>query len=294
VELPPFDADTPFMEAGFTSLTASKLAGELQSQIGEQLSPVILFECPTARDLFEQLSAKGLSHSSVDEFTEFLVSYRDRARVLFGDSSRDDSSPPSADDLEHDAHNLDPDIIVPKGAYSTSASPKFVLLTGATGFLGIFLLAELLQQEVAIVCCLVRADGEADGRQRIEQNAAQYGLELPMDRCIIAVGSLAEANLGLPPALYQHLAQSVDAIWHCGAHNDHVMSYNRLRASNVQGTVEVLRLAAQVRLKPVHFISTYATGYGVAGTFREVSPLPVLPRCWSQGSLLWGQQVAMC
>ena len=170
--------------------------------------------------------------------------------------------------------DLPPDIIASKSLERISTHPRMVLLTGATGFLGIFLLAELLEQDEVTVCCLVRADDEADGKRRIEQVAAQYNLALPMGRCVIVVGSLAQHNLGLPPGLYQHLAQCVDAIWHCGAYNDHVMSYNRLRASNVHGTVEVLRFAVQFKLKPVHFISTYATGYGAAGIFKENTPLP--------------------
>ena len=74
------------------------------------------------------------------------------------------------------------------------------------------------------------------------------------------------------------LSHQVDAIWHCGARNDHVMSYAKLHASNVYGTVEVLRFAVKCKLKPVHFISSVIVGSGAslgpAGVFTEAPPLP--------------------
>ena len=57
-----------------------------------------------------------------------------------------------------------------------SAVPNSVLLTGATGFLGAFLLSELLQRTSASVTCLVRAQTEADAMNRLERNLTSYGL----------------------------------------------------------------------------------------------------------------------
>ena len=60
---------------------------------------------------------------------------------------------------------------------------------------------------------------------------------------------------------------------------DHVLKYRKLRAPNVQGTLEVLKLAvAGTRLTAVHFVSTYAVLYcspeAGAGLLHEDSPLP--------------------
>ena len=58
-------------------------------------------------------------------------------------------------------------------------SPREVLLTGATGFLGAHLLRELLAATGARVWCLVRARDAAHARQRIAEAAARYELPAP-------------------------------------------------------------------------------------------------------------------
>lgn len=52
------------------------------------------------------------------------------------------------------------------------------------------------------------------------------------------------------------LTEKIDIIYHCGAWVNAVYPYSALEASNVVGTQEVLRLASQTKIKPLHFIST--------------------------------------
>ena len=186
---------------------------------------------------------------------------------------------PSEGLLSEHAGYLDSDIQVPPElVHSIATEPQGVLLTGCTGFLGIFLLAELLKKTTATIYVLVRAEDYMDGMRRVEQNAAQYGLSLALGRCVIVLGSLAKASLGIEPSIYKMLSHQVDAIWHCGARNDHVMSYAKLHASNVYGTVEVLRFSVKCKLKPVNFISSIAVCLGAspetAELFSEASILP--------------------
>lgn len=293
------EADTVLMKVGFTSILAARLAADFQMQIGKRVPPVLLFEHPTPRSVYDYLNAVSGSpvYSSVDELCKFLVSFRSRARAILEDGAAADGqdSMPSEELLSEHAGYLDSNICVPPDrAYSISPEPQGVLLTGCTGFLGIFLLAELLKRTAATVYVLVRAEDYMDGMRRVEQNAAQYGLSLALGRCVIVLGSLAKPNLGVEPSIYRMLSHQVDAIWHCGARNDHVMSYEKLHASNVHGTVEVLRLAVKGKLKPVHFISSVIVGAGAssgpAAVFNEASPLPSAaqmldPRLASAGML---------
>src|SRR4029453_5620531 len=69
---------------------------------------------------------------------------------------------------------LDPTISLDGLPAEYPARPERILLTGATGFLGAFLLDELLRQTAATVYCLVRSADEEAGRRRIEQNLASY------------------------------------------------------------------------------------------------------------------------
>ena len=292
------EADTLLMKAGFTSILAARLAADLQMQIGKPVPPILLFEHPTPRSVYNYLNAASSSpvYSSIDQLCRFLVSFRNRARATLEDGGADsEDNMPSKELLSEHAGHLDSDIRVPPElAHSIATEPKGVLLTGCTGFLGIFLLAELLNKTSATVYVLVRAEDYVDGMRRVEQNAAQYGLSLALGRCVIVLGSLAKASLGVQPSIYKMLSHQVDAVWHCGARNDHVMSYAKLHASNVYGTVEVLRFAVKGKLKPVHFISSVIVGSGAspgpAEVFTEASPLPSAaqmldPRLASVGGL---------
>jgi len=152
-------------------------------------------------------------------------------------------------------------------------SPREILLTGATGFLGAHLLRELLAATDARVWCLVRARDETDARRRIAQAAARYELPEPSaDRTLPLPGDLAQPRLGLSHAQFRALARDVDIIYHPGALVNFIYPYQELRAANVAGTREVIRLAGEYRGIPVHYVSTTAVlaGLGVEGT-REVT-----------------------
>jgi thioester reductase-like protein len=64
--------------------------------------------------------------------------------------------------------------------------------------------------------------------------------------------------LGIAGEQYQHLAAHVDAIYHSGAQLNYVYPYSALKTPNVLGTQEVLRLACQTKVKPVHYVSSVA------------------------------------
>ncbi|MEU0430690.1 thioester reductase domain-containing protein [Streptomyces sp. NPDC006290] len=156
--------------------------------------------------------------------------------------------------------------------------PEVVLLTGATGFVGAFLCAELLERTEATVLCLVRAADEAEGLERLRSTLDSYGLPAPGNRLRAVTGDLAKPLLGLTPDGFDRLAEQVDAIYHCGAWVNFVRPYRALKSANVLGTQEILRLASRSRLKPVHHISTLAVLAGAMNgerdILREDDPLP--------------------
>lgn len=157
-------------------------------------------------------------------------------------------------------------------------APREVLMTGATGFLGAHLLSELLTATDARVWCLVRAQGEAEARARIAAAAARYELTAPPDdRVVPVVGDLAEPGLGLPAETFRELARDIDAIYHVGALVNFVYPYQALRAANVAGTREVIRLAGESRSIPVHYVSTTAVlaGLGVSGVREATEETPL-------------------
>jgi amino acid adenylation domain-containing protein/thioester reductase-like protein len=133
-----------------------------------------------------------------------------------------------------------------------------IFLTGATGFLGVFLLNELLQQTPANIYCLVRAETAADAKQRLQNSLKSYLLwdESFSQRIIPIVGDLSQPLLGLSEHQFRSLASQIDVIYHNGAVVNFTYPYSALKAANVLGTQEVLRLATEIKLKYLHFIST--------------------------------------
>jgi myxalamid-type nonribosomal peptide synthetase MxaA len=155
--------------------------------------------------------------------------------------------------------------------------PETVLLTGATGFLGSHLLAELLERTPARVLCLVRVVDEEQGRHVLRRALERHGLwrervngERSTERIVPLPGDLGLPGLDLSRARLAELARSVDAIYHCGAQVNYAYPYETLRPANVEGTREILRLAVQGRAKALHHVSSLAV--------LEASPRP-LPAC---------------
>ncbi|MEU5158463.1 amino acid adenylation domain-containing protein [Streptomyces sp. NPDC020875] len=151
--------------------------------------------------------------------------------------------------------------------------PREVLLTGGTGFLGVFLLDRLLTATRARIHLPVRARDAEHARRRTAAARERYGLPplADWDRVVCHPADLARPRLGLPDAVADELADTLDLVLHSGARVNFLYPYRELKAVNVDGTREVLRLAADRRV-PVHFLSTVATlaGFGTAG-IREVA-----------------------
>lgn len=169
---------------------------------------------------------------------------------------------------------LDPSIQLKALQSAVTTEPQAILVTGATGFLGASLVTELLQQTSAQIYCLIRAKDIATAQQRLQQNLEFYQLWHVeyCDRLIPIVGDLSQPDLGLTDAVFQHLAQTVDVIYHNGAWINLVYPYAALKAANVSGTQEILRFACQAKIKPVHLVSTLSV-IATAGRSGE---------CWIQ------------
>jgi thioester reductase-like protein len=153
---------------------------------------------------------------------------------------------------------LDPNIQIAAPLTQHSTQPRALFLTGATGFLGAYLLAELLQQTEATIYCLVRAADQPAAQARLRNHLQSYGLWRTewAERIRLVVGDQAQPRLGLTEAAFGALAEQIDGIYHNGAWVNVLYPYERLRAANVLGTQEVIRLAALGQTKPLHYVST--------------------------------------
>src|SRR5690625_2663108 len=224
-----------FFELGGHSLLATQLIFQLRDLLKLGIPIRILFEEPTIH---------GMANAIENIIqTNTLTVYQDL-------ESRDLTHEIQLDaEINPDKHLEDKHIPI---------SNNSVFVTGSTGFLGAYLVNELLKDEKINVCALVRADGEEDGFNRIKENMQRYLLwkDEYNSRIIPVVGDLSKQLFGLSRNEFNHLAKDIDVIYHNGALVNFVYPYNSLKAPNVNGTKEIIRLASYHKIKPIHFIST--------------------------------------
>jgi thioester reductase-like protein len=167
--------------------------------------------------------------------------------------------------------------------------PSSIFLTGATGFLGAFLLYELLQQTHADIHCLVRSSNIEEGRKRIQNNLKSYLLwDEHLDSRIIPVaGDLSQPLFGLSGDQFDTLARQIDVIYHNGARVNLIYPYSALKPVNVFGTQETLRLASHIKVKPVHYVSTVSVfltaGFSKKRIVYEYTPLDPIEELINEG-----------
>lgn len=181
-----------------------------------------------------------------------------------------------AADLALDRFFDAPTIAAGKSAAPPATEVKTVLVTGATGFLGRFLMLEWLERMAAVggkVVAIVRGRDDADAYARLaavfDSGDAQlkaHFARLAAGHLEVRNGDLADERMGLSEADWSELAGSVDLIVHPAAFVNHVLPYSQLFGPNVVGTAELIRLAVTGRLKPIINISSIAVTFLPGGS----------------------------
>lgn len=144
-----------------------------------------------------------------------------------------------------------------------SASPKQVLLTGATGYLGAHILRELLVNKLDVVC-LVRSP------QKLESVLKYYfPVEHELMRYKVVTGNIEKEDLGLDRSTYEKLCASVDTVIHTAANVHHTGHYEEFERSNVVGTQNVIAFCEKSGAFLHHTSTASVSG---AGTVMQDGP----------------------
>ncbi|WP_392482051.1 thioester reductase domain-containing protein [Nostoc sp. C110] len=196
-----------------------------------------------------------LGNSNINQLVNFLLQQLAAKNTILSKKS----STELATDLNSEVV-LDSTIFPEYPSESFVTEPAAILLTGATGFLGAFLLQELLLKTQADVYCLVRSIDAESGKIRLQNNLESYGIwhDDFADRIIPVLGDLSQPLLGLSSQDFQKMSSIIDVIYHNAAWINYVYPYSALKPTNVLGTQEILRLASCIKTKSVHYISTIA------------------------------------
>jgi len=150
-----------------------------------------------------------------------------------------------------------------------------VLLTGATGFLGMELLARLLEQGERDVVCLIRAPSDAAARERLATVVERLYDDPPaaLERVSAVAGDVAVPDLGLSAPDREALIETVTSVVHCAASISFDNSLEEARTVNTAGALRMIELsraiAAGGRLRRHLHVSTAYVAGRYHGLFRE-------------------------
>ncbi|WP_306338158.1 type I polyketide synthase [Streptomyces sp. KL118A] len=228
-------ADLPLMALGFDSLASLELRNRLVHLLGLTglLSANAVLQTPTPDGLAARIAA------------------------ILVDEEETPTAPAAAASASHVQLAAD---IVPATdtAPAALADAEHLVVTGATGFLGAFLLRELLDRTAATLHCLVLAADADEGAAQLRETMRRYRLrdDDVSGRLIAVPGDPTEPQLGLTEADFDTLARTADGIFHCAAVAEEPQGSGTSTPAYTTGTEEVLRLAARHRTVPVHHIST--------------------------------------
>ena len=258
-----------FFELGGDSLRLMQLLSQIEDIYPNILSFNDFFSNPTIIGLVKQIG-----HSDTPSSSEPL-------RSAFGEGM-------TLEQLQSEANvEITLPASIPTPDVSCWTQPESIFLTGTTGFIGAFVLAELLQQTQANIYCLIRAQTPELAHQKLQGTFERYlpGFRLPKSRIFPVLGDLSHPLFALSEEKFNRLAAMIDVIYHIGANTNLLYPYQSLKAVNVGGTQSALELASRTKLKPLHYISTLDVFESLVATGVEIIHEKALP---VQGSGITG------
>lgn len=146
-------------------------------------------------------------------------------------------------------------------AVPTRHELRTVLLTGATGYLGVYLLKGILERTDAEVICVLRRT-DLDGWQRLMARYDWYfgtgALRHHHRRVTVVDGDITRPRIALGLTDFEALGKRIDAIYHLAADTRLIGPATPSLTTNVQGVEHILQLAQIGTTCQLHHMSTLA------------------------------------
>lgn len=235
------DHNSDFFQIGGNSILMIQLKYLLETQMGVEISMPELFHASTLSSMATLIAdAKDAINESASSLTmPSFLGLRGVPTTINWDleiASIIDGLPQAS--VMHPLSNK---------ARLNGNDKLVVVMTGATGFIGKYLLSYLVQSpKVGQVHCLaIRPDASGNPRH----------VPVKSDKIVEYTGNLSDLNLGLSNTQFAFLAEHSHVIIHNGADVSLMKTYQSLRRANVISTRTLCNMAIPRQL-PVHFIST--------------------------------------
>ncbi|WAR18423.1 LGRD-like protein [Mya arenaria] len=236
-----FHRQSSFSELGGNSLQLVLLMRALEDELDVRLSFTDLGTAETIEEFAEVIRRKRYNQSTNEHGV--LKSKSDLRELIIHDSELDSSFFPHPE--RRRSVQLKPDT-APLHRQTFGRQPKNILLSGVTGFLGAFLLSEILEQSNSHIYCMVRESTESRGIGRIIDNMRKYGLWKfeYASRIVVVLSDISQEHLGIASAVYRSLCKLIDVVFMNAAVMNFNTPYEEHRVANVLGTKEFIRFAS--------------------------------------------------
>ena len=143
-------------------------------------------------------------------------------------------------------------------------SPKGVLLTGATGFLGAHVLEECLKIKDAKIYCIIRKEPGITARMKLYQKLNYYFKDKYndlLDKRIIAVtGDITDVGFGLNQEELIGIANEIDVVINTAANVSHYGNYNDFYNTNVKSVKNIIDFCKSFKKKLYHISTMSVSG----------------------------------
>ena len=150
--------------------------------------------------------------------------------------------------------------------------PNNILLTGSTGFLGIHILEQFLNNEKGKIYCIVRDAPGVTAKTRLHEKLNYYFGnkydDLLDNRIIVINGDTSKPNFGLNQKDLLEVANSIDVVLNSAANVFHFGNYNSFYNSNVVSVKYMIEFCKSFNKKLYHISTT-----GIAGTKLDTTYL---------------------
>ena len=147
---------------------------------------------------------------------------------------------------------------------------KNITLFGATGFLGIHILYDLLVDTDCNINCIIRKKNNVNPINRLKNKFSFYFPDINLnkywDRIKVIDGNILDESFGLDTNLYNEVGNISDCVIDTAALVKHYGDYELFNKTNVNSTKEILNFCKKFNL-PFHYVSTMSvSGFGLVHT----------------------------